>query len=586
MAEEVRRILDEGMVRDRDTGVVRRATAGDIAILFRSRTTHREFERELIARGIPTYVYKGLGFFDADEIKDLTSLLRYLADPGSDLRAAALLRSRFIRLSDAGVAALAPRLAAAIVEPLAATVWSSLNDADRQVLEHARAFVPGWLARVDRLPPSDLLDQILTETAYAYEIRGPRRLQAWENIKKMRGLVRRIQNRGYATLTRLAAHLDALSAGDESNAVLEAVNAVNLMTVHASKGLEFPVVFIVNLAKGAAPPPRPVRVVVSGEDESVSVGPFASDLDEWERERDKHETRRLLYVAMTRARDRLYLSTSLKDGALVPGRGSLADVLPSSLKRFFEHAASPLEGVTTLAWQGSSGATFHWRLCDAHPSTPDAPSRAPYPAQTFTPATGVHVAQTSRPASDFPGETASSTAIRRLSVTEWLDTAPRAAVSQAGAAGTSSSAALVGRLVHRMFQFGGRLLKDEVWSETSVRHLLTAEERASVVDCDAVTSGALKGWRAIRLRPEVAGALTSGELLHELPFSFVEAGESPLVLRGTLDCLVRRPDGSLMVLEFKTGRPTPAHERQLDVYVRAAKARFPEAAVEGRLVYV
>ena len=107
-----------------------------------------------------------------------------------------------------------------------------------------------WLAQVDRVPPADLIEQLLPATAYAYELRGPRRQQAWENLKKMRGLVRRIQNRGYATLARIADHIDSLTAGDESNAVIEALDAVNLMTVHASKGLEFPIVFVVNLAQG------------------------------------------------------------------------------------------------------------------------------------------------------------------------------------------------------------------------------------------------------------------------------------------------------------------------------------------------
>ena len=111
VAQEVLRILREETVRDRKTGVPREARPGDIAILFRSRTSHREFEHELEIRGIPTYVYKGLGFFDADEIKDVTALLRYLADPGSDLRAAAFLRSRFVRLSDGALARLGPKLA-------------------------------------------------------------------------------------------------------------------------------------------------------------------------------------------------------------------------------------------------------------------------------------------------------------------------------------------------------------------------------------------------------------------------------------------------------------------------------------------
>ena len=96
VADEIARMLREETVRDRKTGVARAARPGDIAILFRSRASHREFEHELEARGIPTYVYKGLGFFDADEIKDVTALMRYLADPSSDLRAAAFLRSRFV----------------------------------------------------------------------------------------------------------------------------------------------------------------------------------------------------------------------------------------------------------------------------------------------------------------------------------------------------------------------------------------------------------------------------------------------------------------------------------------------------------
>jgi ATP-dependent exoDNAse (exonuclease V) beta subunit len=105
VADEIARILREDSVRDRKTGVPRRAVAGDIGVLFRSRASHREFERELERRGIATYVYKGLGFFDADETKDSMALIRFLADPVSDLRAAAFLRSRFIRLSDAALAA-------------------------------------------------------------------------------------------------------------------------------------------------------------------------------------------------------------------------------------------------------------------------------------------------------------------------------------------------------------------------------------------------------------------------------------------------------------------------------------------------
>ena len=64
---------------------------------------------------------------------------------------------------------------------------------------------------------------------------------------------------------------------------------------------------------------------------SVAVGDFQSEADEDEAAREREETKRLLYVALTRARDRLYLASVLKDGRLQPGRGSLAEVLPASL---------------------------------------------------------------------------------------------------------------------------------------------------------------------------------------------------------------------------------------------------------------
>jgi ATP-dependent helicase/nuclease subunit A len=379
VAAEIERILREVNVRDRRTGVARKALPGDIAILFRSRASHREFERELGRRGIPAYVYKGLGFFDADETRDVMALIRYLANPVSDLRAAALMRSRLVRLSDRALATLAPRLAGALIDPEWPAAADGLDDEDRRVLTMLRRHLPRWIELTDRVPPADLVESILRETAYAFELRPstgsgqvpeagegaePRRQQAWENLKKMRSLVRRIQNRGYATFPRIADHLDSLTAGDESNAVLEALQAVNLMTVHASKGLEFPIVFVVNLAKGATGPPRPVRVIVDGDEEpSVSVGPFISEMDELDREREGHETKRLLYVALTRARDRLYLSSVLKDGAMVPWRGSLAEVLPQSLRDLFAQAGSAPKGARTLTWTSSSGRRFDWRVC-------------------------------------------------------------------------------------------------------------------------------------------------------------------------------------------------------------------------------
>src|SRR5258705_559299 len=275
-ATEIARLVAGGaIVRDKTTGVRRPVMAADIAILFRTRDSHREFEAALERHGIGSYVYKGLGFFDADEIKDVLALLWYLADPISDLRAAALLRSRFFRLSDETIRRLAPNLAAALAgpDPGSRIPDPGLDPTDASTLAHAREVTARWRALVDRMPPAELLDAVLPQSPYLVQILGPRLPQARENLKKISALIRRIQNRGYATLGRIAAHLDRLAIGDESDAVIDALDAVSLMTVHASKGLEFPVVFLVNLARGTGNFRDPIRVVAGagGEDVSVSV---------------------------------------------------------------------------------------------------------------------------------------------------------------------------------------------------------------------------------------------------------------------------------------------------------------------------
>jgi ATP-dependent helicase/nuclease subunit A len=360
-AGEIVRVLSEDTVRDRSTGVYRRAQPADIAVLFRSRDSHREFEQALGRQGVASYVYKGLGFFDADEVQDALALLKYLADPWSELRAAALLRSRLARISDAGLAALAPNIAAAVLAPGSDDAAGGLDDADREALARFRAAVPGWLALADRVMPSRLLRSILDQTAYAYELRGPRWRQARENLKKLRAMMRRFENRGFATLGRVAEHLDRLAVGDEANAAIDALDAVSLMTVHASKGLEFPIVFVVNMHRGIASRRDPIRVVpTAAAEECVAIADYQSEADADAQARDREETKRLLYVALTRARDRLYLAACVKDGVCRMGRGSLGEVLPASFRALFAAAAQTPED--EVWWDASAAQRYRMRV--------------------------------------------------------------------------------------------------------------------------------------------------------------------------------------------------------------------------------
>ncbi len=533
--EVVRLIRDRVAVRDRETGEARGVQPGDIAVLFRSRDSHREYEAALDRRGVPTYVYKGLGFFDADEVQDAVALLRYLADPTSDLRAGALLRSRLVRLSDGAVARLSPRLALALRSPEPPAALSALDREDRLVLGHARASLARWLAMVDCVTPAELLDAVLAESAYACEIRGPRRLQARENLKKLRALVRRIQNRGYATLARIADHLEQLALGDESNAVIDALNAVSLMTVHAAKGLEFPVVFVVNLHRGTGGPPAPIRVLTDGRGTpSVAVGDFESDADADQQARDREETKRLLYVALTRARDRLYLSSVVKDGAFRPGRGSLGDVLPRSLGASLEAAAA------------------------APAAAEPAPQRLGVEPDTV-------------PTLDLFGPVADAGVVRRLSVLDYVAPTEGAA---GGPRSPNENARQAGTLAHRAFQMLGEI------DPSGVRaRLELLEDGTSGVALDRGLDLAAR----LAADPRVASRLAGGRTFYEVPFSL--RLDDRTVVRGSIDCLVESASGRVTVLELKTGARRTEHEAQLAVYVAAAQALYPGVEVDGLLVY-
>ena len=571
VANEIASLVGRATVRDRETGLRRSARPGDIAILFRTRETHREFEQALERRGVPAYVYKGLGFFDADEIKDVLALLRYLAEPTSDLRAAAILRSGFGGVSDEGLRRLAPGLASALQQdpPEAAMV---LDEDDRAAMDVSRRSLQRWCGLVDRMPPAELLDLILEESAYSIRLRGVRLAYARENLKKIRAIIRRIQNRGYATMGRIADHLDRLAVGDESNAVIDALDAVSLMTVHAAKGLEFPVVFVVNAARGTGNRRDAIRIAgnPAGDAISVAVGDYRSEADEDDGAREREETKRLLYVALTRARDRLYLSTALKDGRVQPGRGSLADVWPASLLDVF---VAGYGGADHVDWSGTAGKVHRFRVvkpalaaigdCHRH-------SRLATPESDFEPVAESTAVRTS---------VAAVVAAEPLLITGYAS-APFLSRRRGEAA--ESDDVLIGLLVHRLLQrFGVTLEVEDEMLAAAATAFLRREHTDALFDPEIVGDVVVR-FRALRDRSELKMQYEAGAVFHEVPFSFAAGGQ---IIRGAIDCLIRLGDGSIRILEFKTGRRRDEHARQAEIYRRAAEAIFADRFVAVDVVY-
>jgi ATP-dependent exoDNAse (exonuclease V) beta subunit len=306
------------------------------------------------------------------------------------------------------------------------------------------------------------------------------------------------------------------------------------MTVHAAKGLEFPIVFVVNMNRGTGGPPKPIRVLTDGRGlPSVAVADFESDADVDASAREREETKRLLYVALTRARDRLYLSGVVKDGAFRPGNGSLAQVMPASYWRQFEEAAKPAAAaaVTQL------GLEF-------------APDVEPRPADDFAPLED--------------GSPARGPVVRFLE--------GRTARSAAFEGRSPDGGRTAGTLAHRLFAVAG----EDHDVDALVDVAGTADDRALI---------ARGAELAIRLRrnPELSALLASGRAYYEVPFS--TRVDERTILRGSIDCLVRTPDGRTTVVELKTGGRRPEHEAQLAIYVDAARAMFTADTVTGMLVY-
>ncbi|HEU5258990.1 MAG TPA: UvrD-helicase domain-containing protein [Vicinamibacterales bacterium] len=573
-AAEIARLLEEAtVVRDKTTGAARRMTPSDVAILFRTRDSHREYEAALERRGIGAYVYKGLGFFDADEIKDVLALLWYLADPLSDMRAAALLRSRFARISDEALRRLAPHIAAALGGSPAGAALDALDAADAATLSRLRDACAKWRYLVDRVPAAELLDIVLADSAYFVEMQGPRLPQARENLKKIRALIRRIQNRGYATVGRIAAHLDRLAVGDESNAVIDAMDAVNLMTVHAAKGLEFPIVFVVNLARGTGGFRDPIRVVAgAGErDVSVAVGDFRSDADEDAAAREAEESKRLLYVALTRARDRLYLGSVLKDGTMQPGRGSLAAVLPQALIDQFAAAGDEIE------WRASSGTVHRLRLIrdsgfgprDPSPMNPEPTNR-----ESRIPSPGT-VASLQPLADPAPARRSVAAMASAETGRGGFDPPP------------ATSGRLVGTLVHRLLQRIG--IGDPgsgAQNPPPIRDVAVEMVRSNEVDdsddLQRIVNAAVETYEAICACEDVRVLYQTGRALHEIPFTMSLDGR---IVRGTIDCVVETAPGAFTILEFKTGRARPEDSQQVQLYLQALRQVFPGAPINARVVY-
>jgi ATP-dependent exoDNAse (exonuclease V) beta subunit len=348
------------------------------------------------------------------------------------------------------------------------------------------------------------------------------------------------------------------------------------MTIHAAKGLEFPVVFVVNLSRGTGGRRHAIRVVSDAEHGQawLSVGDFQSEADADAKAKDREETKRLLYVALTRARDRLYLASEVKDARWRAFGGSLGDILPAGMKARFE-AAGMSPAPDTTAWTAASGQVHTFRVCRVveKGSDPLVDQGDGNSQQKGHPPSPTNFAPLVDPF-ELP----------RSAVTGVL--APVSVRHRRNQIDTRSHS-LAGTLVHRLFERFGTSLAGENGDDTvadELARLIRDEETVEAGDVEQVFGHARHAYLALCGQSVLSQALESGDALFEVPFS-VRLASAKMILRGTFDCLIQRRDGGMTVLELKTGKPAPEHDQQLEIYLTAARAMFPGTPVEGKLVY-
>ncbi len=335
VAEEIARVLDEGrLIWDKRLRAYRAATPRDVAVLLRRFTNVHLFEQALESRGVPYTTPSGTGFFSRDEVVDLGNLLRWLAEPDDEIALLAVLRSPMFVLADDTLLALrgpSPRpFILALAEPPAGV--------DAEEAERCR-FAAGVLRDLQQAARTAsaeaLLEQALGLTGYEASwapVGGGEQVLA--NIRKLLRIVRGLGAYPLNQVVEYLAQRRDDTLGREGPAILDRRDAVQLMTVHGAKGLEFPVVFVPEAHLGANAGWETVRWRRDGgvsftlderdEDGRRQQPGFHAWLRTRDAEDEAQEHLRLFYVAATRAGD--YLTISGDESKSATGWLGAADV--------------------------------------------------------------------------------------------------------------------------------------------------------------------------------------------------------------------------------------------------------------------
>lgn len=271
-------------------GVRNGAKYSDYAVLYRMNAQSRMIETILMSYGISYCVYGGQRFYERKEIKDITSYLRLIANPSDDVAF-----RRIVNVPGRGIGAVTLSKLAAVAEAKHKPLLAALLDGDveeKKVADKLEPFaklISDFMIRRTQMSVYELTSQLIFEIDYKGYIRSESQNESeaemrFGNVMELLGNIKEVEQSVGEGEDALASFLENIALMADIDAMDDENGTVSLMTLHSAKGLEFNTVFIAGLEDGIFP---------------TSRATFGGDALE--------EERRLMYVGITRAREKLYL---------------------------------------------------------------------------------------------------------------------------------------------------------------------------------------------------------------------------------------------------------------------------------------
>ena len=267
----------------------------DFAILYRTNAQSRIFEETLRRRGIAYKIVGGTRFYDRKEIKDLLSYLKVLLNPQDDVSL-----KRIINVPKRSIGDTTVQKVQAFADDFQLDLWDALTEArsipsltprNATCIEKFMNLMNQFVILSETVPVSTLIEAILKDTGYLEALEKSGEIEDKSRIENLKELVSdAVDFEKTSEDKSLAAYLEKVSLVQDTDKLEDEEDgegSVVLMTIHSAKGLEFPVVFMVGMENG--------------------LFPSVSDMD---KEDQMEEARRLCYVAITRAKEELYMTSA------------------------------------------------------------------------------------------------------------------------------------------------------------------------------------------------------------------------------------------------------------------------------------